>query len=276
MALSKTESDQIIRFVKREPCLIQDLAQHIDRSWITTESYVEKISQDTGLIRTKTFRKGTKGATKIVFWNYTESLQTDEVKAKLFEKIKLFKNKEEFDPTEIFQFVSPTHAKAFIEPYHDSKTQQKLIAFFEKVENELLSFSGNISWMRHEKIIKALDQLLDRGVRLKIVGRIDLETLENLKKVDSILKKHGSRIEIRHCLHPVRGLVADQKMVRLKQDKIKAQFREQELPEDFRVFYEIDDPEWVAWFSKTFWYLFRTSISLEDRIRVLETINREG
>lgn len=275
MAFSKNEFEEIIRFVKREPCLIQDLAQHLNRSWITTESYVEKISQDTGLIQTKTFRKGTKGAVKIVFWNYAESLQTDEIKQKLFEKIKLFKFKEEFDPIEIFQFVAPNHAKAFTETRQSPKTQQKLIEFFEKVEGELLSFSGNLSWMRHQKVIDALDRLLLRGVRIKIIARIDLDTLENLKKIDHILKKHPERIEIRHGLHPVRGFIADQKLVRLKYEKNKLHFKEKELDKDVRIFYEIDEPEWTSWFSKTFWYLFRTSITLNERIKVLDAINLE-
>jgi hypothetical protein len=269
--LSKTDSEKILQFVKKEPCTIQDLSLHIGKSWVTTESYVEQIAKETGMIRTKKFRGGTKGAVKIVYWNYTESVQVDEIRNKLFDKIKLSYDKKTFDPLEVFQFVPAGKGKAFMETYdatHPS-TKKSLLNFLRRVEEELLVFSGNLSFLRHSEPKQAFQEMLGRGVRVKILCRMDLGTVENLKIIQGIFRDFEPQVEIRHSLQPVRGFVADGKMIRLKDEKKKSDFKERELPHDVRVFYEIYDPDWVNWFENVFWYLFRTSIPYQDRMTVL-------
>ncbi len=272
--LSKEDSQTILALVKKEPCLIQDLARALDKSWVTTESYVNQISRDTGLIKTKAFRQGTRGAIKIVYWNYAEATQDSEVRAKLFERIKLTSDKTDFDPLEIFQFVNPAHSRAFVEPFFSNtpELQQKLIRFFDSVKDELLVLSGNLSFLRDKPVLDAFVDLVSRGVRTKVVCRVDLASVDTLKRIDFLLSKYPDRIEIRHSRQPVRGFIADQKIVRLKDEKRKSQYKESELENDLIIFYEIFDSTWVNWFSNVFWYLYRTSLNYHDRLKTLENL----
>lgn len=272
--LSKTDSEKILQFVKREPCLIQDLSRHLDKSWVTTESYVEKVAKDTGLIRTKSFRSGTKGAIKVVYWNYTESSQSDEVRTKLFERVKTGQTKEDFDPLEAYQHVPHGKGKVLVEMF-DSATfasKKSLIDFFNRVESEVLVFSGNLSFLRYPEIKESFAGLLKRGVQAKVVCRVDIGTLENLKSIEDLLHQFPGQVEIRHCRQPVRGFIVDGKTVRLKEERTRADLKAEELSRDIRVLYEIYDSEWVAWFQNVFWYLYRTSVNYTERLSALEKV----
>jgi len=278
MGMSKEEGNKIIAFVKREPCLIQDIAKHIGRSWVTTESYVEKIAKDTGLIKTKTFREGTRGAVKIVFWNYEESIQSDEIKARLFEKIKNSASKKDFDPMELFQFADQKKSRAYVEFFEEplAARNQKLVSFLRSVKEELLWFSGNLSLISttegKTKIFDEIEDLLKRGVSIKVLCRVDIASLDNLNKAEKLLKKYPKQIEIRHCIHPVRGFIADRKIVRLISEKKKEDFKGKELERNVRLLFEIHDFEWVDWLQKTFWYLYRTSTEYEQRRKILDKL----
>lgn len=275
--LSNTDKEKILELVKKEPRLVQDLAKALSKSWVTMDSYVSKIADDTGLIKTKTFRGGTQGAVKIVFWNYAEATGSNETKTRLFDQIKNAHTKEDFDPLEVFQFVAPNYATAIVEPFSlvPPKREQSLLQFFNRVENELLVFSGNFSFLRYPLVLDAFTALLKRGIRIKAVCRIDLGSAENLKRLETLLAQYPKQIEIRHSRQPIRGFIADGKTVRLKDEKNKTQFKESELAEDYRVFYEISDPDWVPWFQNVFWYLHRTGIPFDQRRESLKRIALE-
>lgn len=70
MKLGQEEINNITSFVKKEPRTINDVAKFIGKSWVTTNKYLEKIKNMTGLICIKTFRKGTQGALKLVYYNH--------------------------------------------------------------------------------------------------------------------------------------------------------------------------------------------------------------
>ncbi|HIH21505.1 MAG: hypothetical protein QT12_C0028G0003 [archaeon GW2011_AR21] len=277
MALTKADSDKIIAFVKKEPCLVQDLSRHIGKSWVTTEAYVQKIAKDTGLIRVKAFREGTRGAVKIVFWDYSESLQADEAKSRIFEKIKLLSGKKEFDPFEIFQFVPPSKGKAYMEYYDDPAiTSAKFVPFLRSAHEELLCFSGNISFINVVEgktlVLDVVKELLERGVSIKIICRIDIASMHNMDKISSLLKKFPKQLEIRHSAQPLRGFIIDGKKARLKDEKSRSDFKGKELDKDARIFYDIYDSDWIEWLERTFWYLFRTSGDFETRMKVLNNL----
>ncbi len=278
MVLSKGDTDKIIAFVRKEPCLIQDIASYIGKSWVTAERYVSKISKDKGLIRLKTFREGTKGAIKVAYWNYPEIVQSDELRMKLFEKIKNTSNKKDFDALEIFQFVNPRKARVFYEHYTDPliSEKQRIIPFLMQTKDELFIFSGNLSFLNiienKKKVISALEELLKRKVLVKILCRVDVASLSNINLIEKLIKKHTNQIELRHCLHPLRGFIIDNKSVRLKEEKSSQDFKKDELEKNMRIFYEIYDAEWVDWMQNVFWNLFRNSIDYKKRINIIEKI----
>ncbi|QQG38803.1 MAG: hypothetical protein HYS32_04365 [Candidatus Woesearchaeota archaeon] len=276
--LTKEDTKKILAFVKKEPKLIQDISHHIGKSWVTTDSYVNSIAKESGLIQVKTFREGTKGAIKVAYWNYAESLESDEIKEKLFDRIRLLANKKDFDPMEIYQFVDNKKAKAFIERYDDPfiSKNQKLVSCLKGVESELFCFSGNLSWINvtenKVKIIAVLEELLKRGVIIRVLCRIDVASLTNLNIMERLMKKYPNQIEIRHRLQPLRGFIFDSKRARFKDEKSPQDFKGKELEKNVRMFYDIYDDEWIKWLQNVFWNLFRSSIDYKQRLEIINKI----
>ena len=66
--LDKKTIKKINDFVFSKPRTIQEIAELIGKNWRTADSYVNKIAEE-GTIAVRTFRGGTKGALKIVYWN---------------------------------------------------------------------------------------------------------------------------------------------------------------------------------------------------------------
>ena len=72
MKLGDQEIQAVVDFVKQEPRTVQEISKLIGKSWVTADSYLKKIKGRTGLIEIKTFRKGSQGALKIVFYNHSD------------------------------------------------------------------------------------------------------------------------------------------------------------------------------------------------------------
>lgn len=278
MVLTPPEIKKITSFIKKEPRTIQDVALFLHKSWVTADSYVEKIRAQTGLINVKIFRPGTKGAIKVVYWNYGDALEHDEIKKILADKIRLHRRKEDFDPLEIYHHVSENSKHAFREEYGDpsQSTKQNIIQFLQQAENELYSFSGNISWINMQEggipILKVVEQLLQRGVMIRILCRVDLASIENLRVLNALIKNYPDKLEIRHALHPLRGFIVDRKLVRLKDEKKAELYKKGELKKDVRVFYQWKDGEWVEWLTHVFWNLYRNAPTAEQRLQEIEKI----
>ena len=278
MVLTPADAEKILAKVKKEPCLVQDLAQHLHKSWVTTERYVTKLAQEKGLVKVKTFREGTKGAIKVVYWNYPESAQQDEIKARAFERITLLSDKKDFSPLEIYQHVPPKYARAFYEYYDDPSlaTKQHLASFFRQAQHEVFIFSGNLSFLNVQEggkcVTDLLEELLERGITLRILCKVDVESLGNLHPLDRLLKKYPKQVDVRHRLHPLRGVLIDRTIARLKAEKARSDFKARELKQDIRLFYEITDPDWVDWLQNVFWHLYRHGIDYKARLRLIEKI----
>jgi hypothetical protein len=278
MVLTPQVSKRITDFVRKEPRTIQEIARHIGRSWVTADSYINKIQKNTGLINIKVFRQGTRGAIKVVFWSHSDSLAYDDLKADLFEKIKFGREKTDFDPLEIYQYVDKKQRRSFIEQYIDPliSTKQKIVNFLNSAKSELFCFSGNLSWINmregNKKIIDVVKGLLERKVSIKILCRIDLASLNNINKISGMLKDYGKLIELKHCFQPLRGFIIDDNAVRLKDIKERVKYKDGEIKGNFRTFYEILSPEWIEWMKKVFWNIYRTSTDYSQRMRVLEEI----
>lgn len=262
--LTNEEVEKIVNFVKKEPRTIQDISIHIKRSWITTESYVKKIQAQTGRLYMKVFRPHTQGALKIVFIPTQDSLAYDDVKDDLFHQIKTSRKKEDFDFLEIFQFIKDSNKKIEI------LKEDAISKFLQKANEQVLLFSGNLSFINHA--YKALEKLLKRKVNIRILCRVNLATLRNIKKIQFLIQKYPDQIEIRHRYHPLRGLVIDGKFARFRREEKVSDYRKGELDHDLIIAYETNDPEWASWLQNIFWNLYRTSVELNTRLKELKKI----
>ena len=278
MVLTQQEIKKITSFIKKEPRTIQDIAQFLGKTWVTANSYVEKIKTQTGLVNIKIFRPGTKGAIKLVYWNYGDTVEHDEIRKDLYDKIRFRNKKEDFDPLEIYQNILEANKTAFLEEYKDPfiSNQQNIINFLQRTENELYCFSGNLSWIKLSEngtpIVKVIEALLKRGVLIRVLCRIDLASVENLRILNNLLNKYPENLEVRHCFHPLRGFIVDDKIVRLKDEKNTSFYKQGELKGNVRVFYQWSDSEWVEWLTQVFWNLYRNAPTFEQRMKEIEKI----
>ncbi|MBN2459004.1 hypothetical protein JXB28_01865 [Candidatus Woesearchaeota archaeon] len=281
MVLNKDIEKKITEFVYIRPRTIQEIAFLIQKNWRTADSYVEKIGTETGAIGTRTFRGGTRGALKIVYWNNTEKIHSSQFQERLFKQIESAKGKEDFSPLDIYQYVDANKKKAFSEVVEEESvaTKQNLAALFAKAESQILYFAGNMSFLemkeKKKNILEHIEEAARRGVSFKVLARIDITSLENFKRIMAINHKIGREaIEIRHASQPLRGFIIDDKEIRLKEEKNPRDYKKSELKHKTRIFYEVYDEEWVGWLQKVFWNIFRTSIDAKQRIKDLEAVQK--
>ena len=281
MVLTSELQKKIVDFVYLKPRTIQEVAFLIQKNWRTADSYVQRISEQTGMINSRTFRGGTRGALKIVFWNNTEKIHSSQFQERLHKEIETAKNKQDFSPLDIYQYVDDSRKKAFSEIVTDETISKKqdIIGLFARTEKQILYFAGNMSFLemkeRKKSILDIIEEAANRGVSIKVLARIDITALENFKRMMEINHKTGREaIEIRHANQPLRGFIIDNKEIRLKEEKLPAHYLKSELKQTTRIFYEIYDEEWVEWLQKVFWNIFRTSIDAKKRVKDLEKIEK--
>jgi hypothetical protein len=274
MNLTQEETRNILKFVKKEPRTIQEISKLIGRSWVTTDSYLKRIKDDTGLVDIKTFRKGSQAALKIVFYNHASTLLSDDLKDELFQKIRSGRSKQDFDFMDIYQFIDKAKKKASTDILGGNMLQMS--KFISMAQDYIYFFSGNLSFINQkEKIGTTLSQIesaLKRKVHVKIICRINLASLTNIAKLAPLIERYPDFIEVRHCHHPLRGFIIDGKFARFKQEELAAKYKGNELAKDTVVIYEIFDLEWIAWLEKVFWNLFRVSSEWDMRAGELKKI----
>lgn len=266
---------KISEFVYIKPRTIQEIAMHIGKNWRTADAYVEKISKEQGIIMLRTFRGGTRGALKIAFWNNVEKIHSSEFQERLFKRIENSRNKQDFSPFDIYQYVPENKRSAFLEEQKEDTitSKQDLVSALRSAENQILIFSGNLSWVNaiqgKVKLIDVFEELAEQNVSIKILCKVDLESMKNIQKMLEInYKLKKELIEIRHAEQPFRAFIVDNKWVRFKERKPSSKDKMT------HIFYDIIDEEWVEWIQKVFWNIFRTSIKAEKRIKDIETIER--
>lgn len=270
---------QINDFVYVKPRTMQEIAHLLQKNWRTANSYVEKIEKETGSISTRTFREGTRGALKIVYWNNVEKIHSSEFQEKLFRKIEAGKKTEDFSPFDIYQYVDENKRNVSSEMVDDeSKTRiQDFVNALRSAQSQVLFFSGNASFINlpygKKKIIDLIEELAKNKISIKVLTRIELPGLDNIKELTAINDRIGKEaIEIRHCEQPLRVTIIDNKLARLKEIKLPDKYKEGELKKKTFIFYEIYDEEWIEWLQKVFWNLFRTAIPAKKRLDGLKAI----
>ena len=96
---------KIIDLVSQKPRTVQEIAHTIQKNWRTADSYVDRISRETGTIATRVFRGGTRGALKIVYYNAPHAVRGSSVQEHLFQKIRSTKDKTLFTPMDIYHLA---------------------------------------------------------------------------------------------------------------------------------------------------------------------------
>jgi hypothetical protein len=271
---------KISDFVYLKPRSIQEIAFHIQKNWRTADSYVDRISKEQGILAIRTFREGTRGALKIVFWNNIEKIHSSDFQERLYKRIEIARDKKDFSPFDIYQYVDEKKRYAFLEKQSEYTitSKQNLVGELRKTEKQLLIFSGNLSWVNalqgKNRIIDIFEDLADNNVSIKVLCEVDLESMKNIQKMLEINNKIGKEmVEIRHCLQPFRAFVVDNSFVRFKEIKY-ADHRHQKKRMHTYIFYDIRAEDWVEWIQKVFWNLFRTSIRAEKRLKDIESIEK--
>jgi len=275
MRLDTKTVKKINDFVYTKPRTVQEIAQLLSKNWRTADKYVDHIAKDTGSLAIRTFRGGTKGALKIVFWNNIEKIHSLEFQEKLMKRIEAATSKGMFSPLDIYQYVEPDQRKAVLR--HVQRTSEdNLKEYIKSAQNQILSFSGNLSWVNKkegkEKLIEIVEQLAENNISLKILSKVTVESINNVRKLYEINKEFGKNIiEVRHREHPLRGFVIDDNLARFREVKNPLD-ASSGMSQKILLFYEIYDKEWIEWFQKVFWYFFRISVSASKRMKDLETI----
>ncbi|PIU30163.1 hypothetical protein COT07_02105 [Candidatus Woesearchaeota archaeon CG07_land_8_20_14_0_80_44_23] len=279
MALDSETEKKILEFVYKKPCTISEIASLIQRNWRTADAYLEMISQRSGAIAVRTFRKGTRGALKIVYWNNNEKMNSSEAQERLFGQIRAGRTKKDFSPFNIYQFVDSRKRTAFVEQQGEEATtvKQDLAGILRSAKNQILIFSGNLSWSNlkqgRENIIDVFENIAKRGVSIKILSKVDITSYKNVVKMLEINHRLGKDvIEIRQCEQPLRAFIIDDEVARFKEILNPEDYAREEIDRKTYAFYEIKDKEWIEWLTKVFWNLFRTSIPAQKSIQDLKSI----
>jgi hypothetical protein len=275
--LSQEIAKKINEFVYTKPRTVQEVALLLKVNWRTADSYVSKIAEEQGTINCRTFREGTRGALKIVFWNNTEKLAASEVQEKILRKIETGRRKEDFSPLDIFQFDDKKKRQAFIDIVdpEETKRDRDLIPLLKKAEKEVYIFSGNTSFLSlkhgNEKVLDVIEETAKRA-NIKILSRVDIIGAENIKKLLALNQRIGrNAIEVRYAEQPLRGIIVDNKIARLREIKSPQDYRPGELKGKTYVYYEIYDEDWILWLQKIFWSMFRPAIDAKTRIEIVES-----
>lgn len=263
---------KIEKLVSSEPRSINEIATLLNKNWRTVDRYLKQIEEEYGTVFTKTFRGGTRGALKVAYSATQDKISNSSFQLELEKKIIASRRKEEFSAFDIFQFVPDKNKLVIVENkiYEAGTNIKELVEILRSTKKELKLFSGNLSWinlkMGETDLFGELEKLVKKGIRIKVLCRVDIGGIENIKKVLQLNYKYAKDlIEIRHREHPIRAFVIDNKTIRLKEIK-EPTGKIKELDKKKFIFYTIKDKEWTEWLGKIFTKLFNSSIGSEKRL----------
>jgi hypothetical protein len=260
---------EIEKLVSIEPRSINEIAIHLKKNWRTIDRYLKQIEEETGLIKTKTFRGGTRGALKVAFLNSPEKISSTKFQEVLEKQILSLKNKADFSAFEIYEHV-PDNKKHVVVEDEASKNIKELVEILKSTKKELRLFSGNLSWINLSyegiSLFEVLEELVKKDIRIKVLCRVDVGGIENITKALSLNYKYGKELlEVRHKKHSVRAFIIDDKILRIKEEK-EPTGKVKELSKKKYIFYTIKDKDWIEWLSKIFNKMFNTSVGSEKRL----------
>jgi len=276
--LDQNTIKKIQDFVYQQPRSIQEIAEHMGKNWRTADRYINEIAENFGTISIKVFRKGTRGALKIAYQSNIDKISHTVFQKQLEKDILRLKRKSEFSAFDIFQHVPDKYKKARIEQAAtEEETNLNAIAsILKNTKKQLLIFSGNLSFInlndKKNNLFKIIEELIKKGVKIKIITRVDLGGKSNIEKILSLNYKYAKEnIEIRHSETPLRAIIFDDNIISIKEIR-EPTGRINETKKRSFVFYEIKDKEWIEWLSKIFWKIFNFSIDVSKRMQEIDKI----
>lgn len=265
----------IEHFVYSKPRSIQEIAVHIGKNWRTADRYISEIAGNFGTIAVKVFREGTRGALKIAYWASVEKISSSAIQEKLEQDILKARRKEDFSAFDIYQHIDPKNKKVEIKK-DEEENIPALKSLLLGAEKQVLLFSGNLSFINlREKnldLLNTFDALAKKKIPIKVICRVDIAGKENIERLLSLNFKYGHElIEIRHDEHPIRAIIIDNNLLRLKEVK-EPTGKSHELNKKLFIFYTIKDREWISWLTKIFWKKFSNSIDSKKRLSEMEKL----
>ena len=267
--LNEEGKRKIIDALKCEPLSVQEISKLIGRSWVTTNTYLEKLSRDTGLVDIKVFRKGSHGALKVAYYKHLVR-NNDLVKKGLYSQIKNARVKQDFDFMELYQFVADDKKKTDVDKFQ-TEFLGHMRTLYSSAKHSIFCFSGNLSYVGLDEngvsVLDIIENALKRKVSVRIIARLNVSTLKNWKKIEYLLKKYEGLFEIRHAYQPLRGFIVDDKVARFKNDECN--YDKKELSQDMRFFYEIYDSDWIIWLQDVFWDYYNSALDGVQRVKEL-------
>lgn len=264
--------------VYTKPRSVDEIAKIIGKSWRTADRYIKEIEEQFGTISTRVFREGTRGALKIVFWSGIEKASQTVFQKMLEEDILKGKKKEDFSGFDLFQYVPDKNKTVSLDSTKKDYSENigEYTQIIKDTKRQLIIFSGNLSFVnsknKNEDLFKALDELVKKGVSIKVICRVDLVAISNVEKLLSLNFKNGREmVELRHREQPLRGIISDNKIIRLKEVK-EPTGKINELNKTTFIFYTINSKPWAEWLSKIFWKMFSNSCLAQKRLEELKKI----
>jgi hypothetical protein len=280
MPLNSETQKQIEEFVRQKPRNIQEIANHLEKSWKTADRYVKEIVEKEPTVEIRKFREGSRGALKVVYWSGRTQKFSSSFKDKLFSQLEAGSGKA-FSPFDIYQCANKEEREAFVEKQEpeDHSFKHDVISEMKKAEKEVLIFSRNLSWatmsQKDRDFTELFKELGEKGVDIRFIGRVDVGSMENAEELLSLNQEIGrNAVNVRHSNHSVRGFIVDEKIAQLSEVReLEEEYVRKRDPElTTYLFYYIEDKDWVEWLKKCFWKLNNTSLDGEERIKDLKTI----
>ena len=270
---------EIEEFVYEKPRSVQEIAEKLKKNWRTADRYVDEIIEERGSLGKRIFREGTRGALKIIYWASVEKASATIFQEELEQRISLGRTKFDFSCFDIYQHVEKKKKDVWVGQGKDEADARRLVEFRDllvKAKKQILFFSGNLSFINFEdgdiNIFDVVDDLVRKGVSIKVLCRVGIDGEANIRKLLSLNSKYGKElIEVRHREQPLRVSVIDGKLLSLK-EVVLPMDRKKELKKKTFIFYTIRDEKWGEWLSKIFWKMFMGSVGSGKRLEELERL----
>ncbi|MFA5176356.1 MAG: hypothetical protein WC413_03820 [Candidatus Nanoarchaeia archaeon] len=274
--LSSEEIKKIEDFVYSKPRSVQEIAQLLNKNWRTADRYIQEIEKNYGTITTRIFRKDTRGALKIVYWASVEKISNSIFQEQLEQEVMQGKEKEDFSAFDIYQHVSTKNKKLYSKKAineDDAGNLDKFLDMLMTAKKQVLFFSGNLSFIhtktKTRRIFDIIEQLVKKGIPIKVICRIDISGRDNVEELLSLNFKYKKQlIEIRNRKQPLRATIIDNEIIDIK-EIVEPTGKVKEIDKRLFIFYTIRDKEWAEWMSKIFWKMFSQSIGAEKRLEEL-------
>ncbi len=278
--LDKATVKQISEFVYAKPRTVQEISLLLKVNWRTADRYVDAIAKDEGTISCRTFREGTRGALKIVFWTNIERLAESEVQEHLLKQIESGRKKGDFSPSEIIHNIDKNKIKIIKLKEHEYNSYKNFKNFADELKEatqQILFFSGNMTWSNYpvhdQKILDILESLARKKISSKVLTRVELAGINNIKNMLAVNNRVGyDAIEVRHRYQPLRCTIIDDKVAILKEVLEPENYAPKELKEKVYLLYYIYDKEWIEWLQRVFWHLYRPAVSAKRRLDVMKPV----